>query len=126
VAAAGQRVARGLLLNEYRRTARRRVAERRAGDPAATAADPADQVGDTDHVVRALAALREPDRELLMLVGWEGLTVAEAATVLRTSAAVLSVRLHRARRRLARRLAETDSAGPVPAMSARDNHVRRA
>jgi RNA polymerase sigma-70 factor (ECF subfamily) len=97
-------VARGLLLNEYRRLSRWRRADREADDLPDPNADPAAGVAGADRVRRALAGLREPDRELLMLIGWEQISVAEAAKVLNLSPARLSVRLHRARARLARRL----------------------
>jgi RNA polymerase sigma-70 factor (ECF subfamily) len=48
----------------------------------------------------AMAELGEPDREALMLVYWDGLSGAEAATAMNTTAAALRVRLYRARRRL--------------------------
>jgi len=53
----------------------------------------------------AWLALSETDREVLALVAWEELPVAEAARALGCSAPVFSVRLHRARRRLERLLA---------------------
>lgn len=52
----------------------------------------------------ALSQMNEADRELLLLIGWEGLTPAEAAVALGCSPAALRVRLHRARRRLSRLL----------------------
>lgn len=58
-----------------------------------------------DAVLRALGALREPDREALLLVGWEGLEPAQAAVVLGIRANTFSARLSRARRRFARALA---------------------
>jgi RNA polymerase sigma factor (sigma-70 family) len=48
----------------------------------------------------ALARLRPEDREVLMLVAWEGLDPARAAAVLGVTPATFAVRLHRARRRL--------------------------
>jgi RNA polymerase sigma-70 factor (ECF subfamily) len=48
----------------------------------------------------ALAGLGERDREALLLVGWDGLTSAEAAVALGCSATAFRVRLLRARRRL--------------------------
>jgi RNA polymerase sigma-70 factor, ECF subfamily len=110
------RVAYGLLRNEYRRSARRRAVETRAVDAADGARaeggprpdDPGVRVAEADRVVRALSALSEADRDLLMLIGWEELSVAQAARVLAVPAPVVSVRLHRARRRLAARLAELD------------------
>lgn len=102
------RAARWLLLNEYRKASRRRVAEQRAGERSGPTEDPGVRVTEADRVVRALAALPERDRELLMLIGWEGLTVGQAATVMAVPAPLVSVRLHRARRRLASRLAQSD------------------
>jgi RNA polymerase sigma-70 factor, ECF subfamily len=49
--------------------------------------------------------LSAADREVLAMVAWEQLSVADAARALGCSAPVFSVRLHRARRRLERRLA---------------------
>jgi RNA polymerase sigma factor (sigma-70 family) len=51
-------------------------------------------------VIAALAGLRDGDRELLMLVGMEGLTPSQAARVLGISTVTTRTRLHRARRRL--------------------------
>ncbi|MFN7150114.1 MAG: RNA polymerase sigma factor [Microthrixaceae bacterium] len=48
----------------------------------------------------ALASLSATDRELLLLVAWEGLSTDQAATVLGISKNTFSVRLHRARQRL--------------------------
>lgn len=56
-------------------------------------------------VLEALAGMKEADRELLMLVGWEGLTPSQAARVLGTSTVATRTRLHRARSRLRARLA---------------------
>ncbi|WP_232323882.1 RNA polymerase sigma factor [Catenuloplanes japonicus] len=53
----------------------------------------------------ALATLPEPDQEILRLIGWEELSVGEAATVLGCSRTAAGVRLHRARRRLTAALA---------------------
>ena len=49
----------------------------------------------------ALSRLSLADRELLLLVGVEGLTPSEAAGVVGVSAVVIRARLHRARQRLA-------------------------
>ncbi len=56
----------------------------------------------------ALAGLSELDQEILRLVGWEELTVAEAAVVLDCGRATAAVRLHRARKRLAAALSRQD------------------
>jgi len=47
----------------------------------------------------ALCSLSEPDRELLLLVAWEGLTSSEAAEALGISKVAARSRLHRARHR---------------------------
>jgi len=47
----------------------------------------------------ALDGLADSDRELLLLVAWEGLTPAEAAAVLGISQVAARTRLHRARKR---------------------------
>lgn len=61
----------------------------------------------------AWTRLRPADREVLALVAWEDLPVADAAQVLGCPARVFSVRLHRARRRLERMLADSGTR-PVP------------
>ncbi len=53
----------------------------------------------------ALERLSEPDRELLLLIAWEGLSPTQAAIAMGLKPATVRVRLHRARRRLARALA---------------------
>ncbi|OYO18922.1 RNA polymerase subunit sigma-24 [Enemella evansiae] len=68
-----------------------------------------------DQALRALAALSETDRELLLLIAWDGLSSAEAAQVLGVSRATFGVRLHRARARLERAAGAPD----MPAGAAR-------
>ena len=64
----------------------------------------------------ALERLNERDREALTLVGWDGLTPAEAAAVIGIPANRFRVRLHRAGRRLRWALnaieEETDASAP--------------
>lgn len=62
-------------------------------------------------VERALARLSARDREVLLLVGVEGYTAAEAAAIAGTSPQALRQRLFRARARLAR---ELDGVGTGP------------
>ncbi|MFE7455719.1 RNA polymerase sigma factor [Streptomyces sp. NPDC057554] len=52
----------------------------------------------------ALARIPDRDREVLMLVSWDGLEPHEAAQALGCSRAAFLVRLHRARRRLEREI----------------------
>jgi len=67
--------------------------------------------GEAAEVVRAMAGLAPEDRELLMLVSWDGLSPAEAARVLDLSALATRSRLHRARRRLRGLLEEREANG---------------
>lgn len=63
------------------------------------------------HELRAaLAELTEGERELLLLVAWEGLTPAEAAEALGLTAVAARSRLHRARTRAQAALDELASA----------------
>jgi RNA polymerase sigma-70 factor (ECF subfamily) len=99
-------VARRVLANLQRGERRRRaLVERLRREPAAAAQVPP---GDDGRVAAALAALAERDREALLLHAWEGLDNAAASTVMGCSAAAFAVRLHRARERFARALAELD------------------
>jgi RNA polymerase sigma-70 factor (ECF subfamily) len=65
-------------------------------------------------IAAALKSLPEPDRELLTLVGWEGLDHGQLATVLGCSRNTIRVRLHRARRRFARALRSHADGHDVP------------
>lgn len=57
-------------------------------------------VADRDECLAALANLSEDDRDLLLLVAWDGLTPEQAGAALGISRRTLAVRLHRARQRL--------------------------
>jgi len=98
------RVAAAQLANGRRSERRRlRLVERLARRPAGGAApssDPADATTEAAAARDALDRLRPADRELLLLVAWEGLGPTEAAAVLGLTPATFAVRLHRARRRL--------------------------
>jgi RNA polymerase sigma-70 factor, ECF subfamily len=59
-------------------------------------------------VAAALGRLDERDGEVLLLTAWEGLGHADAARVLGIRTGTLTVRLHRARRRFARLMAEAE------------------
>lgn len=61
---------------------------------------PEDIAVERDELLHALASLSEEDREVLLLVSWDGLTNAEAANVLSCTESTFRVRLHRARARL--------------------------
>ena len=73
------------------------------------APDPADAVIESGRLLEAFNSLSERDREVLRLATWEQLSTVDAAFALECSPAALKVRLHRARRRLSRRLGEEGS-----------------
>jgi RNA polymerase sigma-70 factor (ECF subfamily) len=79
----------------------------RARAQAEVAPAPAERSG-APPVLLAVHALSARDREILMLVAWDGLSVDEAATALGCSRGAAKVRFHRAKRRLARALAELE------------------
>jgi len=85
---------------------RRRLGERLEQEASSRAAapGPADAMHRRDTFARAFERLSENEREVLRLVAWDGLDTREAASVLGCSAAAFRVRLHRARRRLAKHL----------------------
>ncbi|MFL1427968.1 MULTISPECIES: RNA polymerase sigma factor [unclassified Nocardiopsis] len=79
-----------------------------AGEP-----DPTGSVAERDSALRALERLSETDRELIMLLAWEGLEPREAARVLGCTSATVRVRLHRARRRIERLLESPPPPAPA-------------
>jgi RNA polymerase sigma-70 factor (ECF subfamily) len=88
-------VARRVLANQRRAAGRRaaladRVAHEHGGP----------DVRGRRPILEALGLLSDGDRELLLLVAWDGLSTDEAAETLCCSRAAVKVRLHRARRRL--------------------------
>ena len=101
-------VARKVLANQ------RRAAGRRQPDGPHTSLDqvevphpgqtPFEQLAEREAFASAFARLSERDRETLGLIAWDGLEAREAAEVVGCSAAVFSLRLHRARRRLLKEL----------------------
>ncbi len=97
-------------------TARRVLANRRRGRrvttplPESRVPDHADDVVGMLDLKRAFARLSSEDRDTVALIAWDGLTVAEAAVVAGCTAGTFSVRLHRARKRLAALL---EPASPV-------------
>jgi RNA polymerase sigma factor (sigma-70 family) len=106
-------VARHVLAN-YHRARRRsqrlglRLRERLAHD---VVPDPAGGVAEWDRIRQLLMRLRPDDRELLMLVGWDGLTPAEAAGVIGIAPGTARMRLARARTRF-RELLEPEAVAP--------------
>ncbi len=98
-------VARRVLANQRRTLERRerlhvRLAAVAPSDP--PAADPADaDLGDRPRLADALDRLDPDDRDLLVLRAWDGLAVQDIAVLLGCTPNAASIRLHRARGRLA-------------------------
>lgn len=101
-------VARRVLANGRRAESRRGELVERLGRQLAGWAEHTEAGESLAGVREAFARLSPDDRELLSLAGWEGLGSDEIATVLGCSRANARLRLHRARKRLARHL---DAAG---------------
>ena len=94
-------VARRVLANHRRGEGRREaLAERAAAHLSDRTPDLAEAAGLRADLASALETLSDRDRELVLLVAWEGLTIAEAAAALGCTRAAAAVRLHRARKRL--------------------------
>ena len=93
--------ARNLLSEDRRALARGRRLHDRIGLLEALAHHDAEDVAETafsrDRALRALAALTEDQREALLLVAWDGLSIAEAAEVLELRPGAFRARLHRGR-----------------------------
>ena len=106
-------VARRVVLNTWRSKSRSARTETKARWLRADLPVEPDQqalINDASaQVNRALRGLRSSDRELLMLSAWEGLTAPEIADVLGITANAVHQRLHRAKRRLAKRLDKGES-----------------
>ncbi|MDV3220437.1 sigma-70 family RNA polymerase sigma factor [Intrasporangium sp.] len=98
----------------------------RESDPSARAIDRAE----LERVAEALSTLSASDQELLLLMAWEGLPLAQLAEALECSVAAAGVRLHRARQRLRRAVDRTRASGVsgVSGVSAvsRDRSSRRS
>ncbi|GAA2040896.1 hypothetical protein GCM10009839_48950 [Catenulispora yoronensis] len=104
--------ARRVIANGHRGRARWEALISKAAENAVLShPDPADRVCGVAQVAAVLKQLSDSDRELVLLTEWERLSVGEAAAVIGCSAATARVRLHRARRRLARHLEAETSKG---------------
>lgn len=82
---------------------------------AGTGDSPERVIAERDACLSALAKLSESDRDLLLLVAWDGLTPEQAGAALGISRRTLAVRLHRARQRLTLHLAPAPARGVTTA-----------
>jgi RNA polymerase sigma-70 factor (ECF subfamily) len=94
-------VAHNHLRNDRRRRMRDRTLVERLPVPESTPPPGEPAAVSWPEIRRALDALADDDRELVLLVAWDGLSPSQAATVLGLSATAARTRLHRARARLA-------------------------
>lgn len=102
-------VTRNVMANRRRADHRRAaLAERLRRSAVTCAPDPSATLVTERRVLAALGALPVGEREVIELLAWEGLSPAEVAAALGIARATVYVRVHRARRALARLLEEED------------------
>jgi RNA polymerase sigma-70 factor, ECF subfamily len=78
--------------------------------------DHSEALAERERTLAALVGLSEPQREVLLLIAWDGLSQREAAAVLGCTRGAVALRLHRARASLRKELldlAAADAASPV-------------
>lgn len=101
-------VARGVMNNRWRSLNRQGRLSARVAALAPTPSDPEDAVvvrrSQDLEVVGVLGSLNPPDQEILKLVAWEELTASEIAVVLDISVSAAEQRVHRAKRRFAKKM----------------------
>lgn len=94
-------VARNVLANERRSIVRgKNLVDALRAEESARAGAEEEPSASLHDILQALEQLSLDDQETLKLVAWDGLSMADAATVVGASATAFRVRLHRARRRL--------------------------
>jgi RNA polymerase sigma-70 factor (ECF subfamily) len=98
--------ARRIVANRVRATRRQVALRQRLGRERPGVTGP--PIGDSA-LAGALATISAADREALMLVAWEGLDHRQAAVVVGCSPRAFSMRVHRARERLAAAMARREN-----------------
>jgi RNA polymerase sigma-70 factor (ECF subfamily) len=104
-------VARNIRLNVLRGQRRRAALDARLAGTATPA--PVEHESPSGDVRAALAVLSERDREVVLLAAWEGLDTAGIARALGCSRANASLRLFRARKRLAALLGDAHAPAQI-------------
>jgi RNA polymerase sigma-70 factor (ECF subfamily) len=107
-------IAGHFIANQYRSARRRHNLDARLAHETgviAPGSDPAESLDRRDAFSNAFALLAESEREVLRLIAWDGLDTRDAARVFGCSPGAFRVRLHRARRKLAKQL---EAAGHAP------------
>jgi RNA polymerase sigma-70 factor (ECF subfamily) len=111
---------RRVIANHGRRAKHRvELVERMSAQLRTVVSDPLDAGADAMLAARSLGRLADDDREILMLVSWEGLSSAEVARLLGCSPTAARIRLHRARARL---IAEMEQLGLVTKQQPSSGH----
>jgi RNA polymerase sigma-70 factor (ECF subfamily) len=112
-------VGRRVLANRRRAQTRQQALRTKLQTAASAMADDEPPLAEPDDcVLRVLRQMPAPDQEVLLLITWEGLEAARAARVLGIRTGTFQMRLHRARRRFARALADASRDSQRPAKSA--------
>ncbi len=106
-------VARRVLANQRRAAGRREALRARVAGERESDSDP----GKRPPIIHALGRISTADREILLLVAWDGLSTREAAVTLGCTATAAKVRLHRARRRLRAELERLEPGNTVRGMT---------
>lgn len=108
--AVARKVIAGQLRSRSRREALRLRLEMTSAEEAGSG-EIGEDVAERAAVLTAFARLSENDREVLMLIAWDGLSSKAAADVLGVTRFAFGVRLQRARRRLSAALIAAELAG---------------
>lgn len=102
-------VALGTIRNRHRATRRAVALARKMDGAQSSVGSPAPDVvivrnEQDEEALRTLARLREPDQEVIRLAIWEEMSAREIGLVIGCSTSAAEQRLHRAKKRLARKL----------------------
>lgn len=111
--------ARNVLANSQRGERRRAALIERLTTTAGRSGVRIEDGGST--LAAAFATLGERDRELLLLIAWDGLSPERAAAVLGCSQRAFAMRLHRARKRLSAALLAVDRVDTATFTEARND-----